>query len=98
MGNQLNACCTSDADGEKQIKFERTPKAMQGHAGFGTGATHNNTDVKAHGHTRNEVEQRLVDQHQKILERQSTKKYKQRGKYGDSSDNETSEASLSQRP
>ena len=98
MGNQFNACCTSEADGEKQIKFEHTPKAMQGHAGFGTGATRNNTDVKAAGNTRNEVEKAMVDQHLKILERQSTKKFKQRGKYGDSSDNETSEASLSQRP
>ena len=26
MGNYVNACCTSDANKEKQLRFENTPK------------------------------------------------------------------------
>ena len=71
MGNQLNACCTSDPDGEKQIKFDATPKAMQGqpiafddqgmsanNQGFGTGGTRQNSEFKK---DRNNVEKAMAD-------------------------------------
>ena len=103
MGNIANCCSSDERIADKQLKFEPTPTNKLAHkSAFGDEATGQAKPVPGTGGTGpapNAIETLRANNHLGLPQRQNTKKkQKVRGKYADSSDNETSDASMSVRP